>query len=281
MDRYVQTFSEPDELIELEKVRSAMITKGGITVSHDIQQPGWRWSTHIRSLVKTEWCEVRHVGVLLRGRIHVLLNDGTEFDVGPMSLMDIPAGHDAWVLGDEPAETLAWTGVKEWLKPLDTLSERILATLVFTDLVGSTATATRLGRRAWGELRANHEQRARDIVARFRGRNVQTTGDGILANFDGAARAVRCAIALRDAAVELGLEMRTAVHTGEVDVVEDVISGIAIHEASRIMSLAAAGQVLVSETTAALIRDAGIALEDLGEHELRGIDTPRRIHSVT
>jgi len=281
MDRYVQSFSEPDELIELEKVRSAMITKGGITVSHDIQHPGWRWSTHIRPLVKTEWCEVRHVGVLLRGRIHVLLNDGTEFEVGPMSLMDIPAGHDAWVLGDEPAETLGWTGVKEWLKPLDTLSERILATLVFTDLVGSTATATRLGRSAWGELRANHEQRARDIVARFRGRNVQTTGDGILANFDGAARAVRCAIALRDAAVELGLEMRTAVHTGEVDVVEDVISGIAIHEASRIMALAAAGQVLVSETTAALIRDAGIAFEDLGEHELRGIDTPRRIYSVT
>jgi class 3 adenylate cyclase len=109
---------------------------------------------------------------------------------------------------------------------------------------------------------------------------MQLTGDGILANFDGAARAVRCAIALRDAAVEQGLEMRTGVHTGEVDVHEDVISGVAIHEAARIMGLASAGQVLVSETTAALIRDAGIHLEDLGERKLRGFDAPRRLYSV-
>lgn len=277
----MRTFAEPDELIELETTRSAMITRGGITLSHDVHQPGWRWSTHIRPLVKTEWCEVHHIDVLVRGRMHVMLNDGTEFEVGPMSVMDIPAGHDAWVVGDEPAETISWRGVREWLKPLDTLSERILATLVFTDLVGSTATATRLGRRAWGELRASHEQRARDIVARFHGRNVEATGDGILVNFDGAARAVRCAMALRDAAIDEGLEMRTAVHTGEVDLVDDDISGIAINEASRIMALAAAGQVLISETTAALIRDAGIPLEDLGEHELRGIDTPRRIYALS
>lgn len=280
MDLFVRTFAEPDELIELETVRSAMINRGGIAVALDIHQPGWRWSTHIRPLVKTEWCEVRHVGVLLRGRMHIALNDGTEFEVGPMSLWDIPAGHDAWVVGEEPAETIAWTGVKEWLKPLDTLSERILATLVFTDLVGSTATAARLGRSAWGELLSSHERQARDIVARFRGRTVKTTGDGILATFDGAARAVRSAIALRDAAAGLGLEMRTAVHTGEVDVVDDDIRGIAIHEASRTLALAAPGQVLVSATTAALIGDAGFALGDLGEHELRGIDTPRRIYAI-
>src|SRR4029450_780811 len=95
LDRYVQSFSDPDELIELDTVRSAMITRSGITVSHDIQQPGWRWSTHIRPLVKTEWCEVRHLSVLVRGQLRVLLKDGTEFDAGPMSLMDIPAGHDA------------------------------------------------------------------------------------------------------------------------------------------------------------------------------------------
>ena len=280
MDLFVRTFAEPDELIELESVRSAMINRGGIAVALDIHQPGWRWSTHIRPLVRTEWCEVRHVGVLLRGRLRIRLQDGSESDIGPMSLMDIPAGHDAWVIGEEPAETIGWTGAKEWLKPLDTLSERILATLVFTDLVDSTATATRLGRSAWGGLLAGHEQQARDIVARFRGRTVKTTGDGILATFDGAARAVRCAVAMRDAALGLGLEMRTAVHTGEVDVVDDDIRGIAIHEASRTLALAAAGQVLVSATTAALIGDAGIALEDLGEHELRGIDTPRHIYAI-
>ena len=280
MDRFVQRFAEPDEVIELETVRSEMITRGGLTVSHDIQQPGWRWSVHIRPLVKTEWCAVSHLGVLVRGQLHVLLEDGREFDVGPMSLMDIPAGHDAWVVGGEPVETIAWTGVKEWLKPLDTMRERVLATLVFTDIVESMVTAGRLGRVAWTELLANLERQSRDAVARFRGRTIKNTGDGILATFDGAARAVRAAIALRDVAVGLGLEMRTAVHTGEVDLVEDDIRGIAIHEASRTLGLAGAGQILVSSTTAVLIADAGVPLEDLGEHELRGIERPRRIFAV-
>jgi class 3 adenylate cyclase len=272
--------AEPDELIEIEKLRSAMINRGGLTVSYDVHQPGWRWSTHIRPLVKTEWCEVHHAGVVLRGRMRFRLADGSESDAGPLSLIDIPAGHDAWVVGDEPVEVIAWTGVKEWLQPLDSLAERILANLVFTDLVGSTATAARLGRSAWGELLGTHLQQSRDIVGRFRGRTVETTGDGILATFDGAARAVRCAVALRDAAVSQGLELRAAVHTGEVDVVDDRLQGIAIHEASRTLGLAGAGQVLVSATTAGLIGDAGIALQDLGEHELRGIDVPRRIFAV-
>jgi class 3 adenylate cyclase len=280
MDRYVQPFAEPDELIELETVRSELITRAGMTVSHDTQQPGWRWSTHIRPLVKSEWCEVRHLGVLVRGQLHVLLSDGTEFDVGPMSLMDIPAGHDAWVVGDEPVETIAWTRVKEWLKPLDTMGERVLVTLVFTDLVESTATAARLGRDGWRELLADHDRLARDTVTRFRGRTIKSTGDGILATFDGAARAVRCAVALREAAIGLGLEMRTAVHTGEVDVVDDDIRGIAIHEASRTLGLAGAGQIVVSASTAGLVGDAGISLVDFGTHQLRGIDAPRQIFAV-
>ena len=280
MDRYVQQFAEPDELIELDTVRSELITRAGITVSHDTQQPGWRWSTHIRPLVKSEWCEVHHLGVLVRGHMRVLLRDGTEFEVGPMSLMDIPAGHDAWVVGDEPVETIAWSRVKDWLKPLDVMGERVLVTLVFTDLVDSTATATRLGRDSWGELLSDHERHARDTVTRFRGRTIKSTGDGILATFDGAARAVRCAIALREAAIGLGLAMRTAVHTGEVDVVDDDIRGIAIHEASRTLGLAGAGQILVSAATAGLVGDGGITLVDFGVHELRGIDTPRQIFVV-
>ena len=160
------------------------------------------------------------------------------------------------------------------------MAERVLVTLLFTDLVESTATALRLGRIGWGEVLTTHEQQARDIVARFRGRTVKTTGDGILASFDGAARAVRCAIALRDAATRMGLEMRTALHTAEVDVVGDDIRRIAIHEASRILALAGAGEVLVSATTASLVGDAGVTLHDMGEHELRGLDQPRRIYAV-
>lgn len=170
--------------------------------------------------------------------------------------------------------------MKDWLKPLDTMGERVLVTLVFTDLVASTATAARLGRGAWGELLASHERHSRDIVTRFRGRTVKAMGDGILASFDGAARALRCAVALRDATTELGLEMRAAVHTGEVDVADDDIRGIAINEASRMLALGGAGQILVSSSTAGLVGDAGIALTDIGVRQLRGIETPRHLFEV-
>jgi class 3 adenylate cyclase len=280
VDRYVRSFSSPDEVIELDRLRSEMITSGGLTVSLDTHHAGWRWSTHIRPLVKTEWCEVHHTGVLLSGRLRIELADGATFEIGPMSLVDIPPGHDGWVIGDEPAVMIAWTGAREWLAPLDTLADRVLATLVFTDIVDSTATATRIGRRAWSELLARHEARSRDIVARFRGRTVKMTGDGILAMFDGAARAVRSAATLRDAAIALGLQTRTAVHTGEVDVVDDDIHGLTIHEASRILSLAEPGEILISSATAGLARDAGFEFEDLGEHRLRGIEPSIHLHSV-
>ena len=280
MDRYVRAFSSPDELIELETVRSAMITKGGLTVSDDIQQPGWRWSTHVRPIVGTEWCQVHHVGVILGGHVHFLLEDGTEFEAGPMSLIDIPAGHDAWVVGDEPVETIAWTGARGFLAPLESLAERVLATLVFTDIVDSTGTALRLGDRAWGDLLAGYEAQTRDAVSRFRGRVVKMTGDGVLAMFDGAARALRCAVALRGVAEGFDIAIRAAVHTGEVELAGEDIRGVAIHEASRVLALAGAGEILVSATTVGLAADSGLEFEDRGEHELRGIAGRRRIHAI-
>jgi class 3 adenylate cyclase len=280
MDRYVRSFSAPDEVVEIETVRSEMITKGGMTVSHDLQQPGWRWSVHIKPLVGTEWCQVRHIGVVLRGRIGYLLEDGTEFEAGPLDLMDIPSGHDAWVIGDEPLETIAWTGARGWISPLETLSERVLATVLFTDIVDSTGTALRIGDRAWADTLTSHEVRTRETVERFRGKVIKTTGDGILATFDGAARAVRCAVALRDAAGDLGITIRAAIHTGEIESTGTDIRGVAIHEASRVLGIAAADEILVSAVTAGLAADAGIAFEDRGEHELRGMGGPRRIYAV-
>lgn len=280
MEPYVRSFASPDEVIEIETVRSEMITHGGMTVSHDIQQPGWRWSEHVAPLVGAEWCQVRHIGVVLRGRMHVLLEDGTEFDAGPLDFMDIPAGHDAWVVGDEPLETIAWTGAKGWLAPLESLSERVLATVLFTDVVDSTGTAMRLGDRAWADLIAVLEGRTREALERFRGREIKMTGDGVLAAFDGAARAVRCAIALRDGTGDLGLEIRAAVHTGEIELAGSDIRGVAVHEASRMLGLAGAGEVLVSAVTASLAGDAGIQFQDRGEHELRGLPGPRRLFAA-
>jgi class 3 adenylate cyclase len=281
VDQYVRSFANADDVIELETVRSEMITKGGMTVSHDIQQPGWRWSTHIRPLVGTEWCQVRHIGVVLHGRIRYLLEDGTEFEAGPLDLMDVPPGHDAWVVGDEPLETIAWTGARGWLAPLESLTERVLATVLFTDIVDSTGAALRLGDRAWADTLAAHEGRTRETLERFRGREVKMTGDGVLATFDGAARAVRCAVALRAGSHDLGLQIRVAVHTGEIEQAGSDIRGVAIHEASRILGVAGPDQILVSAVTAGLAADAGIRFEDLGEHELRGLIGPRRIYGVS
>jgi class 3 adenylate cyclase len=280
MDRYVREFASPDELIEIETVRSAMISKGGLTVSYDVHQPGWRWSTHVQPLVGGEWCQVHHVGVLLAGRLAVRLTDGTEFQAGRMSLIDVPSGHDAWVVGNEPVETITWTGAKGFLAPLETLTERVLRTLLFTDVVDSTGTAIRMGDRAWGDLLGTLEAQTNEVLARYRGQLIEPTGDGVLAMFDGAARALRCAVALRDVAAGLDLGLRLAVHTGEVEVAGDNIRGVAIHEASRILALAGPGEILVSATTVGLATDSGLAFDDRGEHELRGMSAARHLYAV-
>lgn len=278
--RFVRSFSEPDELIELETVSSAQVTIGGLTVAYDTQQPGWRWSTHVKPLVGTEWCEVRHVGVVVSGRQGVRLRDGTEFVLEPLDVMDLPAGHDAWVIGDEPCVTIGWTGARGWLAPLESLSERVLATVLLTDVIDSTGIATRIGDRAWGDLFATYVARAEDILPRYRGRLVKTTGDGLLATFDGAARAIRCAIALRDVAGALDLAARAAVHTGEVEIADEDIRGVAVHEASRMLGLATGPDIILSATTVDLARDAGVVIEDRGEHELRGLPGRRRFYAV-
>ncbi len=278
--RYVRSFASPDEVIEVGPVRSEIVTIGGLAVSRDIHGVGWRWSTHVKPVVKTDSCRVRHVGVLLSGRMRVLLDDGDEFEVGPLELVDIPPGHDAWVVGDEPIEMLGWTGAKTWLAPAATLGDRVLATLMFADIVDSTGLAGRIGDTAFGDLLAQFQFRTRETVAQHRGRVVDFAGDGLLAIFDGAARAIRCATALRAMARDLGLTIRSAVHAGEVEVAGDSVRGVAIHEASRILSLAAPVETLASETIGVLARDAGVRFDDRGEHELRGIPGKRRLFAV-
>lgn len=278
--RYVRSFSAPDELVEIEKLRSELIHLAGMSVSHDVHSPGWRWSSDVKPLVGTPSCELRHVGVVLRGRLHVALDDGYEFEVGQGDVMIIPAGHDAWVVGDEPYETIGWSGVRGWLGALEVGLERVLVTLVMTDIVGSTSLAKRLGDRAWGELLAQFTESARDTIARYRGQLVELTGDGVLARFDGAVRAVRCAVALRAAAGELGIPIRAAVHTGEVEVAEGNLRGVALHENARILRFAEAGEILASATTRALANAPGLDFVDHGEHTLRGLEGTYQLYRL-
>jgi class 3 adenylate cyclase len=251
-----------------------------MTVSRDVHQPGWRWSQHVRHLVGTEWCQMRHLGYGLGGRLHVQLADGTEFELGKGDVMVIPGGHDAWVVGDEPFEGIFWSGVRGWLGSLEAGLERVVTTLVMTDIVGSTPLATRLGDRAWGELLEQLTAGARDAVAHYRGTLVELTGDGVLARFDGALRAVHCAIALRGAAAELDVPIRTAVHTGEVEVGDGGLRGVALHEIARMLGLAGAGEIVVSTTTTALTSAPGLEFRDRGEHELRGLPGRYRLYDL-
>ena len=154
---------------------------------------------------------------------------------------------------------------------------RNLATILFTDLVGSTEKTLALGDAAWSALLYRHNQALRRELARFSGEEIDTAGDGFFAVFAAPTSAVKCALAIRECVRPLGLEVRSAVHTGEVERTADKPRGIAIATCARIMALAAAGEVLVSATTKDLVSGSGLEFEDRGEHELRGIEGARRI----
>lgn len=171
---------------------------------------------------------------------------------------------DADQIVDEVEEFL--TGVRRGPEP-----DRVLATVLLTDIVGSSEHAAELGDRRWRDLLEAHHALVRGELARWRGREVDTAGDGFLATFDGPARAIRCACAIRDGLHALGLEIRAGLHTGECEIISGKVGGIAVHTAARVAARAAPGEVLVSGTVRDLIAGSGIELEDRGVHSLKGI----------
>jgi class 3 adenylate cyclase len=159
-------------------------------------------------------------------------------------------------------------------------SDRVLATVVFTDIVGSTERAARLGDQRWRELLDSHDSVVRRQLERFRGKEVNTAGDGFLATFDGPGRAIHCAMAIRDAVRALGIDVRVGVHTGEVEVRGNDVAGLAVHIGARVAHTATACQVVVSSTVKDLVAGSGIEFEDRGEHELKGVPGTWRLYSV-
>jgi class 3 adenylate cyclase len=226
-------------------------------------------------------CPIRHLGYAVSGAMHVVMDDGRTLDVGPDTVFDIPPGHDKWIVGDVPLVTIEWGASGRAARAaMQEDASRSLATVLFTDIVDSTATLQRLGDAAWHDLLAAHNVRLREQLNVFRGREVKTTGDGVLAVFDSPARAVSCAVAMTRATREIGVEIRVGVHTGEIETVGDDVRGIAVHTAARVMALAGAGEVFVSSTTAGLLEGSGRRLEDAGTHELKGIDGVRQLFRV-
>jgi class 3 adenylate cyclase len=163
---------------------------------------------------------------------------------------------------------------------LPAVPESVLATILFTDIVGSSARAAELGDRAWRELLARHHALVRRELTRYRGEEKDTAGDGFFATFDGPARAIRCAYAIVDGVRELGLEVRAGVHTGECEVHEGKVAGLAVVIGARVSAAAGAGEVFVSQTVKDLVAGAGVDFDDRGERELKGVPGTWRLYSV-
>jgi class 3 adenylate cyclase len=199
--------------------------------------------------------------------------------IGGAKLVELP-GNEAlpWIGPPEPVldEIQGFlTGTRTPPEP-----DRKLATVLVTDIVGSTERAAEIGDARWRELLAAHHGRVRAELTRFRGREVDTAGDGFLATFDGPARAVECAFAIRASLGEIGLQVRAGAHVGEIELVHDEVRGIAVHIGSRVGALARPSEVLVSQTVKDLVAGSGLVFEDAGEHELKGIPDRWRLYRV-
>ncbi|HEX4862668.1 MAG TPA: adenylate/guanylate cyclase domain-containing protein [Acidimicrobiales bacterium] len=267
-----KNLASPDDTLEFPGIKVAQVDVGDLTVGRIVTEPGWRWYTHVRPHVGGEWCEARHVGVVLSGRFGIVMRDGTTLEFRPDDVFEIPPGHDGYTIGNEPCVQIEWSGLRAFAGfRLAGTYNRALVTLMFTDLVDSTAMAKRIGDVAWRDLLSTHYEATRAALERHHGHEVNTTGDGLLATFDGPAAALRCASAIGRTAAREGLQVRASVHVGEVELVGTDVRGIAVHEAARILSVAAPDEILVSATTRALAGNSGFVFHDRGTHRLKGL----------
>jgi class 3 adenylate cyclase/pimeloyl-ACP methyl ester carboxylesterase len=198
------------------------------------------------------------------------------------SYLELP-GRDVWPFLEgsaEMADAVLGFLAETAATPTDEESGRVLVTILFTDIAGSTERAAELGDARWRELLAAHHRLVRRQLARFRGREVDTAGDGFFASFDGPARAIRCATAITEQVRSLGLEVRAGLHTGECELVDGKVAGIAVHIGARVAAEAAPGEVLVSSTVRDLVAGSRLTFEDRGEHDLKGVPGDWRLYAV-
>jgi class 3 adenylate cyclase len=274
-----KSLRSPDDNVVLNGLDERSVEMGEQTIGRAVIQPGWRWSVDLQPVVGTPSCAVRHLGLGLRGVLHVRMDDGREIEIGPDDVFDVPPGHDAWVVGDEPFESVEIAGIYGFGRPASS-GASFVTSILLTDVVDSTAVAERLGPDAWGGVLAMHFEQARRALDRHRGVEVATTGDGLLATFDSAARAVRAAGEMHAGAQQLGLQIRAGVHTGEVEAVPGNIQGIAVHIAARVAAAAAPGETCVTGTTREVISAGDLVFEDRGAHELKGVSGARQLYAV-
>jgi pimeloyl-ACP methyl ester carboxylesterase/class 3 adenylate cyclase len=185
--------------------------------------------------------------------------------------VQLPGDEHIPFLGDQDSVTNEIERFVQSVREEESVLDRVLATVLFTDIVGSTESATRMGDRGWGEVVERHHAAVRGLLGRYRGNEVDTAGDGFFATFDGPARAVKCAQSIVEAVRLLGLEVRAGVHTGEVETIAGKAGGLAVVIGSRVGAMAKASEVLASQTVKDLTAGSGLMFEDAGEHELKGV----------
>ena len=273
-------FGKPDEIRRFPSGSVEVINLDEIAVSRFVFQPGWTWSKDVGPIAGTQTCQHRHVGYTISGRLAVQMDDGTSLVIQPGDAYEIPAGHLAHVEGDVPWESVEFTSGHAYGRSPEATGERVLATIVFSDICDSTAMLARVGDAEWARIVREHNQRIRSLIDRHRGREVATLGDGFLALFDGAHKAVTAAAAMHPAMADLGIHVRVGLHTGEVMTVGGQARGVAVHAAARVAALAEAGEVLVSGTTHDLLDGSGLAFQSRGAHELKGLSGARPIFAL-
>jgi class 3 adenylate cyclase len=275
-----KNLGRPDEVRTFPRGHTEIFHLGDTAIGRQVFEVGWRWSKDTQPVAGTAWCEVFHQGVVISGRLRVAMSDGPELEIGPGDLFEVPPGHDAWVIGDEAFVSVDFAGRRYFAAEASNGVNQIVATVLFTDIVDSTQTATRLGDAAWRGLIAEHNARARREIEKFRGREIKTTGDGLLAVFDSPAAGVRAGAGIVSAVEGLGIELRVGVHSGEVELTAADVRGIAVHTAARVMSAAGPGEVLVSRMTRDLATGSGLEFEPRGTRQLKGLDEPVELYAL-
>ncbi len=274
-----KTLEKPDHSREFPSGRGAVVRLGSMVVGRATLRPGWRWSTSIKLAVGTETCEVHHFHVVLAGRIAFQMNGAAPQTFGPGNVIDVPPGHDAWVVGDEDAVILDISGNSADFG-LPVPQARAVITMLMSDIVSSTSTLVSVGDAAWKRTLVEHDRTIRRQFDRFQGREVKTTGDGFLATFQSAGAALHASLAIRDAARAVGVDLRIGVHTGEVEVLPDDVRGAAVHATARVMSTAEPSEILTTVVTRSLAEGAPLRFTDRGFHDLRGFQHSMQLYAV-
>jgi class 3 adenylate cyclase len=273
-------FTESDDVRVVPRGRIDVVELDDQVVGLIQWDPGWRWSVDLKPTAGTQTCQFHHLGYAISGRLRVQMQDGVELELGPGDIFEIPPGHDAWVVGDEPYISVDFEAMRDFARPKQVSGRRSLGSLLITDIVDSTARAVEMGPGRWRDLVSQHNKLAERVIEQHGGRLVKTTGDGVIGFFDSSERAIDAARTLIGVLDKLKISIRAAVETGEMELANDDVRGIAVHAAARMMALAQPGEVVVSSTVRHLLEGTDLAFEDYGLHDLKGMPGQRQLYRL-